>query len=173
MRAAQVDVAARVAADEVVQHHLAQHVGALLARRRHRHLQREGARAAHAHGVLRLRVHVDHVLGLQHARLQVGRADQTDLLVAGDEHLQRTVLQGLVLQHREAHGDAHAIITAERRAGGLQVLTVDTGNDGILQEVDDHVVILLADHIHVSLEANDRLILESYGSSWKHRSHPG
>ena len=146
-------------ADEVVQHHLAEDVVALLALRGHRHLQRERAGAAHAHGVLCLRVHIDHVLGLQHASLERGSADEADLLVARNEDLERTVLEVLVLQHSEAHGDAHTVVTAEGGARRLQVLTVDARDDGILQEVNDHVVVLLAYHIHVSLEADHGLVL--------------
>lgn len=163
VRAAQVDVAARVAANEVVQHHLAGHEALLDATHRGQlHLHVVASGAADAQRVLVLVVHVDQGLGLQDARLQIAGAIETRLLVARHEHFQRSVLDGLVGQNGEAASDTNTVVRTQRGAGGLQVLAVDAGHDGVLGEVDGDAVVSLAHHIHVALETDGRLVLATY-----------
>ena len=163
VRAAQVDVAARVAANEVVQHHLAGHEALLDATHRGQlHLHVVASGAADAQRVLVLVVHVDQGLGLQDARLQIAGAIETRLLVARHEHFQRSVLDGLVSQNGERGGNTSTIISTQRGSRSHQVLAVDNaGSQRILAQINLNVVILLDDHIHMALKAHHGLVLAS------------
>ena len=163
VRATEIDVAARVAAHEVVQDHLAGHEALLdAAHRGQLHLHVVASGAADAQRVLVLVVHVDEGLRLQNARLQVAGAVETRLLVARHQHLQRSVLDGLVGQNGEAASNTDTVVRTQRGAGGLQVLAIDAGNDGVLGEVDVDAVVGLANHIHMALKTDGRLVLATY-----------
>ena len=161
--AAQIDVAARVTADEVVQNHLTGHEALLdAAHRRQLHLHVVASGAADAQRVLVLVVHVDEGLGLQNARLQVAGTVETRLLIARHQHFQRSVLDGLVGQNGEAASNTDSVVRAQRGAGGLQVLAVNARNDGVLGEVNVDAVVGLADHIHVALQTDRGLVFATY-----------
>ena len=163
--AAQTNIATGVASAEVVEDHGLLHLALLgLTRSGQSHVHVETTSAADAHGVLGLGVHVDHVLRLQHSGLQLSSSVKTRLLITSDQHLQRTVLQGLVLQNGEAGGNTNTVISTQRSAGSHQPLVVhNAGSQGILAEVDLHVIVLLDHHIHVALQAHRRLIFEAWG----------
>lgn len=57
---------------------------------------------------------------LRHAGLQIAGAVETRLLVASDENLQGSVLDGLVGEDSEAGGDAHTVISTEGGVRGLR-----------------------------------------------------
>ena len=62
-------------------------------------------------------------------------------------------------QGRQRRRHADAAVGTQRRTLGLHPSAVDTGADGIVLEVELHVGILLADHIHVRLENHGRMLL--------------
>ena len=172
--AAEVDVAARVTAHEVVQHQLARDEAFFdLTHRGEAELHVEAARAADADRVLVFVVHVDERRGLQNARLQIAGAVQTGLLVARDEDFQGTVLDGLVSEDSEAGGNTDAIVSTQRGVRGLQILAVNARNNRIFGEIDVNFVICLADHIHMALEAHRLLVLTTFEITLQGRRIPG
>ena len=136
------------------------------------HVNGEASSATNAHGVLLLRVDVDHVLGLQDAGLQSSSSEQTSLLITSDQDFQRSVLDLLILEDGEAGSDTSTIISTQRGTSGhepLLALSLDNaGGQRILLEVNLDVVVLLDDHIHMGLKADARLILTSGVSSLSH-----
>ena len=158
--AAQMDVAARVAAHEVVENELARDEAFFdLAHRGETQLHVEAAGAADADRVLVFVVHVDERRGFQNTRLEVAGAVQTSLFVARDEDFQGTVLDGLVGEDGEAGGDSDAIVRTQRGVRGFQILAVNARNNRIFREIDVNLVISLADHIHMALETHRLLVL--------------
>jgi len=71
------------------------------------------------------------------------------------------VLHRGVNQHGQRSRHADAAVGAQRRPFGLDPLAVDVGADGILLEVELHVGVLLADHVHVRLQHDGRPLFEA------------
>ena len=64
------------------------------------------------------------------------------------------------LEDRERRGAADPVVGAERRAVGLDDVSVDDEADRVLREVVGGARVLLADHVDVALEDDDGLRLE-------------
>ncbi len=60
--------------------------------------------------------------------------------------------EALLFHDREAGGQPDAVVRAERRAVGLDPFALDRGPDGVLGEIVGDVGVLVADHVHVTLE---------------------
>ena len=161
VRTAEINVTPGVTADEVVQcQSELSRVLESLARCGQMHAHREASGAANANGVLLLGINVDHVLGLQNARLEVSRSVHTGLLIASHEHLQRTVLNRIVLQNGKARSNADTVIGTERGTRRHQPLVVhNTRRQRIGVKVDMDVVVLFHNHIHVALQADGGSVL--------------
>ena len=64
------------------------------------------------------------------------------------------MLDGVVVQDGKDGGNADAVIGAQRGAVGRQPFAVKHRLDGILEEVELLVAVLLAHHIHMGLQAD-------------------
>ena len=152
--AALVDVVARVAAQQV--RNVDPEEGVVLRRRLGRVAERgdgvDAARTADEDLAIVLRVEVDEVLAREHPLAQLESAGEARLLVHGEQRLQRTVLRLGVDQHGQRRGHADAAVGAQRRTLGTHPAVLDARADGVVLEVELHVGVLLAHHIHMGLE---------------------
>ena len=130
----------------------------------------QAAGAADAEFVLVLGVEVEEDVALQEARLEGLGAGHARLLVVGHEDLDGAVLDALVLGDGHRHGDAHAVVGAERGANGGDPFAVDDGLDRVLEEIVDGVRRLLRHHVHVALE-HDALAVLKTGSGGDAHDH--
>ena len=112
------------------------------------------AGAADGEVALLLAVEVEQELRLEPAGLEPVGAGEAGLLVDGDQRLDGAVGDVLAGEHRQGRGHADAVVGAERRALGPEQVAVLPDLDGILQEVVAGALVLLADHVHVGLEAD-------------------
>ena len=110
------------------------------------------AGAADGEVALLLAVEVEEELGLEAARLEAVGAREAGLLVNGDQGLEGAVGDVLAGQHRQGRGHADAVVGAEGGARGPEEVAVTQHLDGVLEEVVDRVLVLLADHVHMGLE---------------------
>ena len=119
----------------------------------------DAARAADEYLALVLRIEVDKVFARQHTLAESESTRQTRLLVDGEQSLQRSVLRLGVDHHGQRRRHAYAAVGAERRPLGTHPTSLDAGADRVGLEIEIHVRILFAHHIHVRLEDNRRSIL--------------
>ena len=121
----------------------------------------QSAGAADVKFAFGLGVEVDQDVAFQDAGLEQAGAGHAGLLVIGDQHLDRAVLDFRGFQDGERHGDAQSVVGAERGALGLEPVTVHPGLDRVGLEIVDRVRVLLGDHVHVSLEDHALPVLET------------
>ena len=98
-----------------------------------------------------LGVEVEQIFALQHPFAQLESSRETGLLVDRKERFQRPVLGLRVDQHGQRGGHADAAVGPERGPLGPHPPVGDVGADGVVVEIELHVGILLADHIHMRL----------------------
>jgi len=113
-----------------------------------------------------LRVDVDQVLGVlgkKLALLEAKSTDKTSLLVDGEENLDGTVLDGLVLGDGKACSNTTAIITTKSGLGSTKKFAIDVGNKRISLKVELKISGLGGNHIKVSLKDDARKILLALG----------
>ena len=108
-----------------------------------------------------LRVEVEKDFACEHARLQAVCSYHVGLLIGGDESLQRTVLQCLVLH--DGHDGSHAdtVVGTEGRTLCLHPFAVNPCLDWVVLEVVYHLWILLRHHVHVCLEDSRLAVFHS------------
>ena len=128
----------------------------------------DAAGAADEQFALVLGVEVDQVGAREHSLAQSEGTREAGLLIDREERLEGSVLDRRVEQRGQRGGHADAAVGAERRALGLDPLPVDAGADGVVLEVELHVGVLLADHVHVRLEDDRRTVLEARGGGFAH-----
>lgn len=175
IRTAQIDIASRVATHESIQRQRQLgRIGEGFAWSGQRHVDSKTAGTTDADGVLLLRINIDQVLGLKNALLEVSGSEHASLLITSDQNLQQSVLDGVVLQNGEAGGNTNSIISAERSARGHEPLAIhNKGSERVLLEIDDDIVVLLHNHVHVALQAHSRLVLASYPITERNQTHRG
>ena len=117
---------------------------------------------------LGLGVEVQQDVALQQSRLQAEGAVHAGLLRGGEERLQRTVHERVVLEHGEDRRHADAVVGPERRAVGRHPLAVDVGVDRVLLEVEDLVVVLLRHHVEVCLQDHALAALHALRGRFAH-----
>ena len=98
-----------------------------------------------------LRVEIYEILTRNHPLAKAESTRQARLLIDREESLNRAVLQLLVDKHCQSRRNTYTVVGTECRAFGTHPAVLDVRADGILLEVELHVGILLAHHIHVSL----------------------
>ena len=161
--AALVDVVARVSALKV--RHVDTEERVVLRRRLHRVVERgdgvDAARTADEDFALVLRIEVDEVFAREHPLAQLERTREARLLVDGEQRFDGTVLHRLVEHHGQRGGHADTAVGAQRRTFGPDPLAVDTRADGIVVEVELHIGVLFADHVHVRLEDHGCALLHA------------
>ena len=119
------------------------------------------ARTADEDFALVLRIEVDEVFAREHPLAQLERTREARLLVDGEQRLDGTVLHRLVEHHGQRGGHADTAVGAQRRTFGPDPLAVDTRADGIVVEVELHIGVLFADHVHVRLEDHGCALLHA------------
>ena len=71
-------------------------------------------------------------------------------------------------QYGQRRGHADAAVRAEGRPFGPDPFAVDAGADGVVFEIELHVGIFLAHHVHVRLQNDGRMCFESGGGGLAH-----
>ncbi len=110
------------------------------------------AGAAHVDLAILFGVGVQQDLPFQPAGLQTEGAGHAGLFVRGQQHFQRAVLDGLVGQHGQTAGHAHAVVGTQGGATGGDPFTVDIGIDRVLGEVVLGIGVGLGNHVDVGLQ---------------------
>ena len=121
----------------------------------------DAAGAADEDLALVLRIEVDEVFARKHIFAQLEGSGQARLLVDRKERFDGAVLHGGVDQDSQRGGHADTAVGAERRAFGPDPPAVDARADRVPVEIELHVGVLLADHVHMRLEDNRRTVLEA------------
>lgn len=119
----------------------------------------DAAGAADAVLALVFVVEVEEDLALEPALAEAVGAGETRLLVHGDEGFECGMGDFLVLEDGEDGGDADAVVGTEGGAVGREPRTVQHWLDGVFHEVELLAAVLLADHVHVSLQAHAGALL--------------
>jgi len=121
-------------------------------------LQRQGViaidrtGAANAQFAFFFVIEVEQDVALQPARLHGQRAFQADFFAGGKEAFERRMAEVRVGEDGENHGDADAVIRAERGAVGMYPVAFDDGADRVFAEVMHGVAVFLRDHVKVRLQ---------------------
>ena len=102
--------------------------------------------------VIFLGVEVDQQPAFHDRGVEGAGAVEACLLVEGEEQLQRTMLHRRIHRRRHRRSDPQPVVGAERRADGRHPVAVDADPDRVGHEVVGDAVVLLADHIEMSLE---------------------
>ena len=121
----------------------------------------------------RLAVKVEQDVALHLSLGQVVSAIHARLLVLGDQTLDGTVLEGVVLHDCHDGGHAQAIVGAQGGAASLDPLTVDVGLDGIGLEVVLRLGRLLGHHVHVGLHGDALAVLHAGSGGLTHHDVAG
>ena len=108
-----------------------------------------------------LRIEIQQNVALQLAFRQFVGPIHAGLLVAGDECLDGTVLQVLVLHDSHNGSDAQTIVGTECRASGFHPFAVNPWPYGVGLEVVGRLGCLLRHHVHMSLEDDALLLLHT------------
>ena len=127
------------------------------------------ARATDEDLALVLRVEIDQILSREHTLAQLESTCKARLLINREESLDGTVLDRGVDHHCQCsrHTDT-AVGTQRRTASTHPALIIDICLNGVVLEVELHVRILLADHIHMCLQRHGRAVLVASRSGLAH-----
>ena len=110
------------------------------------------AGAADRENALGLGVQVEHLAALQRGHIQHSRTQQADLLVGGEHSLHPGMGQIVRVQHGHGHGHGDAVVAAQGRALGIDVIAVHRQ----VQSLPVHILFaaggLLAHHVQVALQ---------------------
>ena len=105
-----------------------------------------------------LRVQIDEGSALQHGKINSGSTQHTHLFVGGDDHFQRRMGNGGVVQQCQRISNGNAVVTAQGSTLGEDTAAVM----GHIQTLHSHIngagCILFADHIHMTLEDHGRMV---------------
>ena len=146
-----------------------------LARRFHRlhgHGQVDAPSAAgghRGHG-LATAVHGDHPPRAHQRRVELRRADQADLLLHGEQALQRRMLHIVRKQQLQHVRHAVAVVRAQRRAVGAEpAVLIRHQPDGIGREIVLTAGDFGADHVHMGLQKQRRAVFPARGCGLAHQ----
>jgi len=161
---ANLDIATTVATLEVLNGHSVVLESRVLSRAGHGEAEDTIDTTSAAEGDLSpiLRVDIDEVLCVLAEKLtlsQTKSTDKTSLLIDGEEELDGTVLDSLVLSNGEASSHTTAIITTKSGLGSAEELTVDVRDERVSLEVEGEISSLGGHHIKVSLKDDAREVL--------------
>ena len=106
-----------------------------------------------------LGVEIDEVFSPHETRLHPFGTGETGLLVAGEDTFYRTMLDVLRKQQCHFHSYTNTVVSTQCSSLGLHPLAVDIGLYGILLEIEIHILVLLANHIHMALEYHGLAVL--------------
>ena len=108
----------------------------------------------------------------QQRRVEVGPADLALLLHRGEHGLERRVRDVGGVEQSEDVGDADAVVGAERRAVGGDVVAVAQQVEPLGQEVELDVVVLGAHHVQVAVQDERRRVLVARAAGLAHQHAP-
>lgn len=156
-----MDVAARVAAEQTANAHLhiIEILGSVAAFVGEIGSGVDAACAAYEDLAVVFRIEVQKHRAADHILAEVLGSFEADLLVDGEESLNRTVNQILVDHHGHSGGAADAVVGAESGALGLNPLAVDISLDRVFHKIMAYVAVLLGNHVHVGLKDHRRGVL--------------
>ena len=106
-------------------------------------------------------VEVNHHSALQEISRHGFGTGETGLLVTGEHTLQRTMLDVRGTEDGNLHGTANTVIGTQGCTLGLHPFAVHVCLNGIVLEVKLNIVVLLANHVHVTLQYNNRSVLHT------------
>ena len=86
---------------------------------------------------------------------------QAGFLVTGEDTLQRAVLNVVGTQDGNLHGTADTVISTQCSTFCLHPVSIHISLYGIVVEVELHIVVLLAHHVHVALQNQYRTVLHT------------
>ena len=124
-----------------------------------RAVEPQPARAADGEHALVLGVDVEQQPALEVRAVQPRGAVHADLLVDREHGLERRMLQAVVREHGQRHGDGDAVVPAEARPLGPDALPVGAEPDRLARHVDLAAVGLCADHVEMALQDDGRGLL--------------
>ena len=110
-----------------------------------------------------LRVQIDEIVARHKAGLHALGTSQSGLFVAGEDALNRTMLNVAAVQHGQFHGTAYAVVGAQRGALSRQPLAVNIGLDGVVVEINLIVHQFVTHHVHVALQNHRLAVLHAFG----------
>ena len=116
---------------------------------------------AHVQLSLVLRVEVDEIVAMHKIALHAYSPRQASFLISRKYALDRSVLNVVRFQYGHFHGHANAIVGTKRCAFSFEPFAVNVGLYGIVFEVECHVLILFAHHVHVALQNDSLAVLIS------------
>ena len=159
-----MDLHTGVSALQAVHHQ--PHTGAVnsSALNRQSDLTAAAAGAGHSKDTLILGVDVNESPASQVGQVDTLSSEHTRFLVHGDDHLQRRMGNILVSQQRQRISDSDTVIAAQRCTLGKHKLAVMGHIQAVGIHIDGAVGILFADHIHMPLQDNRRVILHTAGA---------
>ena len=132
------------------------------------HIQADGGSSAAGTGYgedpLFLAVQIDELPALQFPQVDDISTQHSDLLIHGDDDLQRGMGDGLVCQQRHGIGNGNAVIAAKGGTPGEDKTLIMGHIQALILHVDGAVRILLADHIHMALKDHRRMVLHAAGT---------
>ena len=114
------------------------------------------AGAADVDRPLFLGVEIEQTAGDKALRIEARRAGETGLFVDREQQIERTVDDIGRFHERQHRRDADAVVRAERGAGRVEVVALLPRPDRVDVEIEDHIRVLLADHVEMGLECERR-----------------
>ena len=126
--------------------------------------------AGHGEDALFLRVQIQHFPAPEHAQINACGTFHTGLLVHGDDHFQGGMGNGGVGEQGHGIGHRNAVITAQGGTLGKDIAAIVLHIQAFLLHINGAVRILLADHVHMTLE-HHRLVVFIAGCSIAKEDH--
>ena len=98
------------------------------------------------------RIQIQQNITVYRSRLQTERTEHTGFFVGSNQCFQRTMFQRLVFHDSHDSGNTHTIIGSQSRAFSFHPISVNVSLDRIIFKIMHCIVILLRNHVHVSLK---------------------
>ena len=110
--------------------------------------------AADAEFAFIFKVEVEQDAAVQPVGLDGGSTEQADFFAGGEQRFQRRMAEVFVGKDGKHHGDADAVIGAERGTVGAHPVSINDGTDRVFAEVMHGIAVFLRDHVEVRLQDN-------------------
>lgn len=114
------------------------------------------ARTADGEDALILRVDVQKPPRRERRDVETRRALHADLLVDREDRLDARMAECFVVHRGEGHRDGNAVVAAERRAAGVEIIAVQREVESVARHVQRAVRRFFRDHVEMALH-DDRL----------------
>ena len=114
------------------------------------------ARTADGEDALILRVDVQKPPRRERRDVETRRALHADLFVDREDRLDARMAERFVIHRSERHRDGNAVVAAERRAAGVEIIAVQREVESVARHVQRAVRRFFRDHVEMALD-DDRL----------------